>query len=347
MRSDRLLSILLLLQTHQRVPASELAARLEVSVRTIMRDVEALSASGVPVYAERGRHGGICLLPDFRTDVTGLTADEARALFVLVNDRSHTELGLGQAIGSALRKVMAALPEAHRDAADMISRRILIDPSRWRSATQPVTTLDVLQQAVFADRRVVMHYRRSSDQRVQRYTVDPYGLVDKASVWYLIADHKAQPKMFRVDRITDTQLSNEPVKRRTRVELAEVWETLSRQIEDIPAPVHVRVRVQPNLLGRFLRLHHADLINPPPTNRASQPDELPQPTELELGFRSLGATTQLLGYGADVEVLEPDDVRVFLVDAARKVCDHYGSHQRSHGVTRANAQTNARSASPE
>jgi biotin operon repressor len=130
MRSDRLLSILLLLQTHQRVPAAELAERLEVSVRTIMRDVEALSSAGVPVYAERGRHGGICLLPGFRTDVTGLTADEARAMFVLVNDRSHAELGLGQAIGSALRKVMAALPEAHRDAADLISRRILIDPSR-------------------------------------------------------------------------------------------------------------------------------------------------------------------------------------------------------------------------
>ena len=224
MRSDRLLSILLLLQTHQRVPASELAARLEVSARTIMRDVEALSAAGVPVYAERGRHGGICLLPVFRTDVTGLTADEARALFVLVNDRSHAELGLGQAIGSALRKVMAALPEAHRAAADLISRRILIDPSRWRSSAQPVT-LDVLQQAVFADHRVMMRYRRSSDQRVQRYTVDPYGLVDKASVWYLIADHRAQPKMFRVDRIIDAESTDEPVQRRAGVEFADVWET--------------------------------------------------------------------------------------------------------------------------
>jgi predicted DNA-binding transcriptional regulator YafY len=330
MRSDRLLSILLLLQTHQRVPAAALAERLEVSVRTIMRDVEALSSAGVPVYAERGRHGGICLLPGFRTDVTGLTADEARALFVLVNDRSHTELGLGQAIGSALRKVMAALPEAQRDAADLISRRILIDPSRWRSTAQPVTTLDVLQQAVFADRRIVLKYRRSSDQRIRRYAVDPYGLVDKASVWYLIADHKTEPKMFRVDRIAAAEPTDEPVKRRAGVQLADVWETLSRRIEDLPAPVHVRVRVQPNLLGRFLRLHQQDLVNPPPTNRPAEPDEQPQPTELELGFRSLGATTQLLGYGADIDVLEPDDVRAFLAQAARRVCEHYGSHPRSH-----------------
>jgi predicted DNA-binding transcriptional regulator YafY len=327
-RSDRLLSILLLLQTHQRVSAAELAERLEVSVRTIMRDVEALSAGGVPVYTERGRLGGICLLPGFRTDVTGLTADEARALFVLVNDhRTHTELGLGQAIGSALRKVMAALPEAHRDAADLISRRILIDPSRWRSTAHPVPTLNLLQDAVFNDRRLLIRYRRSTDQRVQRYTVDPYGLVDKASVWYLVADHRAVPKMFRVDRITDAKVTDQLVQRRAGVQLADMWTTLRDQIDHIPAPVHVRVRVHPNLLGRFLRLHQADLINPPPVTEASQlDDQAPQPTELDLGFRSLGATTQLLGYGADIEVLAPEDVRDYLTDAARAVCEHYGSH---------------------
>ena len=120
---------------------------------------------------------------------------------------------------------MAALPEAHRAAADLIIRRILIDQSRWRSIAQPVATLDVLQQAVFADHRVMMRYRRSSDQRVQRYTVDPYGQVDKASVWYLIADHRAQSKMFRVDRIIDAESTDEPVQRRAGVELADQWAT--------------------------------------------------------------------------------------------------------------------------
>ena len=124
MKSYRLLSILLLLQTRGLVPAAELAERLEVSVRTIYRDIEALSASGVPVYAERGRHGGISLLPGFRTDVTGLTADESRALFVLAAQGAHAALGLDEALGSALRKVMAALPEPHRPAAELTSRRV-------------------------------------------------------------------------------------------------------------------------------------------------------------------------------------------------------------------------------
>ena len=133
MKSDRLLSVLLLLQTRGLVPAGELAERLEVSVRTIYRDVEALSAAGVPVYAERGRNGGIALLPGFRTDVTGLTADEARALFVLAAQGAHAALGLDDALGSALRKVMAALPAPHRPAAEQTSRRILVDPVRWMS----------------------------------------------------------------------------------------------------------------------------------------------------------------------------------------------------------------------
>src|SRR6266566_7774261 len=189
MRSDRLLSIMLLLQTHGRLPAAELAARLEVSVRTIMRDVEALSAAGVPVYAERGRHGGIALLPGYRTDVTGLTADESRALFVLVTGQAHADLGLGQAIGSALRKVMTALPAPYRDAATLTSQRILVDPVRWRSGPQQSSDLGVvlaqLRDAVFTDRRLQLRYRHSEDQRVRPYTLDPYGLVDKAGVWYL------------------------------------------------------------------------------------------------------------------------------------------------------------------
>ena len=193
MKSDRLLSILLLLQTRGRVPARELAERLEVSVRTIYRDIEALSATGVPVYAERGRHGGIELLAGFRTDDTGLTADESRALFILAAEGAHAALGLDAALGSALRKVMAALPAPHRPAAEVTSRRILVDATRWNGGPARTVDLDVLQDAVFADRRLRLRYRHSGEPETRTYTVDPYGLVSKAGVWYARASTSRTP----------------------------------------------------------------------------------------------------------------------------------------------------------
>lgn len=139
MKADRLLSILLLLQTRGRVSATELAERLEVSVRTIYRDVESLSAAGVPVFTERGRHGGISLLPGYRTDVTGLTADEARALFVLSAQGAHSDLGLDGALGSALRKVMAALPpRTARPRSGSPSASWSTRPAGCRAARRPV-----------------------------------------------------------------------------------------------------------------------------------------------------------------------------------------------------------------
>ncbi|MFC4495505.1 helix-turn-helix transcriptional regulator [Streptomyces ovatisporus] len=254
MKSDRLLSILLLLQTRSRVPADELARRLEVSTRTIYRDVESLSATGVPVYAERGRHGGISLLPGFRTDVTGLTADEARALFVLTAQGTHSALGLDSALGSALRKVMAALPAPHRPAAELTSRRILVDPERWLSGQQPAVDLDVLTTAVFADRRLHIRYRHGGETRTHHYTVDPYGLVAKAGTWYLVADRRGRPQLFRADRVQHANVTEVPVRRREGVELGDVWEELRRQVESWAPDVPVRARVRQSRLEMFRRI---------------------------------------------------------------------------------------------
>lgn len=263
MKSDRLLSILLLLQTRGRVPARELAERLEVSVRTIYRDVEALSTTGVPVYAERGRHGGITLLPGFRTDVTGLTDDESRALFVLAAQGAHAALGLDRALASALRKVMAALPEQNRPAAERTSRRILVDPARWRGGPQPDLDLADLHTAVFADRRLRLRYRHGGTTRTRNYTVDPYGLVVKAGVWYLVADREGEPQLFRADRVRSADQADEPVRRRTGVELADVWEFLRDRVEQWPGAYPVTVRVRSSHLGLFTRVHGAFLAAPP------------------------------------------------------------------------------------
>ncbi|MFJ4525030.1 helix-turn-helix transcriptional regulator [Streptomyces sp. NPDC088810] len=317
MKSDRLLSILLLLQTRGRVPAPELADRLEVSVRTVYRDVEALSAAGVPVYAERGRHGGIALLPGFRTDVTGLTADESRALFVLAAQGAHAALGLDAALGSALRKVMAALPAPHRPAAEVTSRRVLVDATRWMSGPRPAVDLDVLQDAVFSDRRLRLRYRHSGEREPRTYTVDPYGLVAKAGTWYLVADRRGRPQLFRADRVRSARLLDEPVRRRPGVELADAWEVLRRQVEERKDAVEVTVRVRRDRLDLFQRMAAAQLTAVP------DDDGVGEWVTARLAYPTLRAVRQLLAFTDQVEILDPPEARAELLAAARSVTALY------------------------
>ncbi|WP_393060798.1 helix-turn-helix transcriptional regulator [Streptomyces sp. LN549] len=322
MKSDRLLSILLLLQTRRLVPATELAERLDVSVRTIYRDVEALSASGVPVYAERGRHGGIVLLPGFRTDVTGLTADESRALFVLAADGAHAALGLDEAIASALRKVMAALPAPHRPAAELTSRRILVDPVRWMSGPRAVVDIADLYDAVFADRRLRLRYRHSGTRTARTYTVDPYGLVVKAGVWYLVADHDAEPRLYRADRVRGVTLTEDPVVRRPGVELTHVWEELRRQVEERQGEFTLRVRVHRSRLDLFLRLNAGVLTGRP------RPDEQDgEWLRADLAVESVEWARSLLSFGPNVEVLEPPEARAVVAAHAAAVMALYGDRE--------------------
>ncbi|MFM9366626.1 helix-turn-helix transcriptional regulator [Streptomyces sp. Da 82-17] len=316
MKSERLLSILLLLQTRGRVPAHELAERLEVSVRTIYRDVEALSGSGVPVYAERGRHGGIALLPGYRTDVTGLTADESRSLFVLAAEGTHAALGLDSAIGSALRKVMAALPAPHRPAAELAARRILVDPVRWLGGPQPAVDLEALQDAVFSDRRVHVRYRHSGASAARAYTVDPYGLVSKAGVWYLVADRDGAPQLLRVDRVEAAAVTDEPVRRRDGVELADVWAELRRRVEDRAGAIAVEARVRRPWLDMFVRMNGAYMTEPP---GSSDSEWVP----VRLAFGDIRESRQLLAFTDRAEVLSPREVREELARAAASIVSLY------------------------
>ncbi|WP_198345737.1 helix-turn-helix transcriptional regulator [Nocardiopsis gilva] len=330
-KADRLLSILLLLQTRGRVPATELAERLEVSPRTIYRDVDALSAAGVPVYAERGRNGGIALLPGFRTDVTGLTSDEARALFVLAAQGAHTALGLDRALGSALRKVMAALPAPHRPAAELTSRRILVDPDRWMRGPRPGVDLDTLHTAVFADRRLRLRYRHSGETRPRTYTVDPYGLVAKAGVWYLVADRRGKPQPFRADRVAAASVTEAPVRRREGVELEEVWAALRNEVENRSEGVRIQAQIRRSRLDLAVRI----LGSPPLVSLPELPDlnenGVPDPDEwvpIELTYPVLGGVRQLLQFGANLEVLSPLEARDELLRGAASISALYaGSDQ--------------------
>jgi predicted DNA-binding transcriptional regulator YafY len=285
-----------------------------------MRDVEALSAAGVPVYTVRGPLGGVALMPGYRTDVTGLTSEESRALLVLLTGPAQADLGLGlaAATGSALRKLTAALPDQQRPGAELASRRILIDPVRWRSTARPSGHLDVLQAASFDGRRARVRYRHGRDGSVRTYILDPYGLVSKAGVWYLAADHRGEPHLFRADRILDVTVLDAPARLRDGVELADVWGALRREIEDSPGQFPVTVRVRRKILGRFLLLHESDLAEPPPGLDGGQDH-----VDLKLRFRAFGAAQTLLAFGTDATVLDPPELRRHLAKIAADTAASY------------------------
>ncbi|MGD0242448.1 MAG: YafY family protein [Streptosporangiaceae bacterium] len=323
MKSGRLLEMLLLLQARGQVTAGELAERLEVSTRTVYRDAEALSAAGVPIYTERGRAGGIRLLPGYRTDVTGLTEDEARALFVLSTPGAQEDLGLGNAARSAVLKVMRAVPAPFRPAATATSQLILVDPERWMRGSEPTGQLGVLQAAVFSGRRLRMRYRsgggRGEREPAER-VVDPYGLVSKSGIWYLVADAEGEPRLFRVSRVMSAEAVEAPVRRRDGVELAGLWQALRRQVEERPTPVAVLARVRRDWLALFRRICAAHLVDGEDDDGGDDPEW----AVVRLRFGGVAAARIMLSFGGDVEVVTPPEVRDDLAAVAAATVALYG-----------------------
>ncbi|GAB6902236.1 helix-turn-helix transcriptional regulator [Kineosporia succinea] len=314
MKSDRLLALLLLLQARSPRPATELSERLEVSVRTIYRDAEALSSAGVPVYAERGRSGGIALLPGYRTQVPGLSGDEAAALFVLMTGTAHTDLGFGPSIGGALRKLLASLPGTQQDTAELIRERILVDPARWRAHDTRPEHLGTVQTAVLDTRRLRLHYRKSQGAE-GTYTVDPLGLVHKAGVWHLIARHRQVTKNFRVDRVLDATVLDSNAHRPAGFDLQTTWHELQRDFSGSMRAVAVRVRVRRRILGRVLRMHGQET-----TVDAGDDEDWVGTT---LRFPALEAARALLAHGDDLEILDPPELRDRFADLGHRIAAMY------------------------
>ncbi|HEX2906913.1 MAG TPA: HTH domain-containing protein, partial [Phototrophicaceae bacterium] len=199
MRADRLITLIMRLQTRGKVTAQTLAAELGVSRRTILRDVEALSASGIPIYAEGGHGGGIGLDENYRTTLTGLKEAELRTLFIAANTQLLDDIGLGGAAESTQLKLQAALPARHQSIVEQVRQRLYIDPVWWWHDTQPQRFWKELQQAVFEDRRIRVTYEYYSGEMVER-VLEPYSLVAKASHWYLIGRREAEFRLYRVSR---------------------------------------------------------------------------------------------------------------------------------------------------
>jgi predicted DNA-binding transcriptional regulator YafY len=320
-RASRLVSLLLLLQARGGLTAAELAQELEVSVRTVHRDVEALAESGVPIYAERGPHGGIRLVDGYRTRLTGLTADEAEALFLSGLPGPAAELGLGTVVAAARLKVLAALPSELRGRATRLVERFHLDAAGWFQADEPVAHLASLSEAVWEGRRVEIGYDRG-DGPVPR-DLAPLGLVLKAGVWYVVAIVEDQIRTYRVSRVTDARLLEERFERPPGFDLASYWTESSAAYEANAPRIEVVVRVRPDRIWRLAQavgeraVRAAERLDAPDPDgwthlrlRLEWPDEVP---------------ASLLHAGPDAEVLEPAELRGRIERLARLVVERYAA----------------------
>ncbi len=317
-RASRLVTLLFTLQRVRGATAAELARELEVSERTIYRDVAALSAAGVPVWTEPGRGGGIRLLEGWRTRLDGLTAHEAAAIFAVGAPQVLAELGMSAALAGAQAKLLATLPADLREHARAVAQRFHLDAPGWFHTPQQVTQLAAVAEAVWDQQRLRIGYRRGRDQIVER-TVDPLGLVLKAGTWYLAARSDAAGvdgtvRTYRVDRIVEAQPTGERFERPADFELAEWWAGAAGRFESQMLRATVRVRVGPRGL-KFL----AGAVDHDAALRAiahAGPPDTDGWRELELEVESIRvAAGQLTALGGEVEALDPPELRAALAAA--------------------------------
>ena len=321
MRAGRLVSLLLLLQARGQLTGEQLARELEVSVRTVYRDVEALSEAGVPIYADRGPLGGIRLVDGYRTRLTGLTTQEAEALFLSGLPGPAAELGLGTVVAAARLKVLAALPPELRNRASRISERFHFDAPGWFQAAEQLTHLETLADAVWRNRRVEIDYRR--DEEVVERRLEPLGLVLKAGVWYLVARSGASMRTYRVSRVLAVRTTDEAFERPSDFDLARYWG------ESLLAYEATRPRVAVTLVVAERDLERVEDAVGMRTMRDAvrEPDSTaPGSLRLTLRFDWIDeAEAAVFRLGHLVEVIEPADVRERLIKLAKAVLARYES----------------------
>jgi predicted DNA-binding transcriptional regulator YafY len=314
MRADRLLSIVLLLQTHRHLTAGALAERLEVSERTIHRDMEALSGAGIPVVAERGIGGGWSILGEYRTDLTGLNESEIQSLFVTQSPKVLADLKLQKASEGALLKLLAALPAIHRRGAERTRQRIYVDSKGWSQSEESVSLLPVLQDAVWNERKLRITYERGPGCEAVERVLDPLGLVAKGNAWYLVAGVDEYVRSYRIARISSAEILDTPSQTPPEFDLARYWEKSAETFKSTLPSYVATFRVSPSVFprlrfaGRFARV--GDVIETSADGWHT----------LTVGFDvEEMACEYALGFGANLEVLEPISLRHRVVEMAEEV----------------------------
>lgn len=321
MRADRLVATLLYLQARGRVTAAEVAAELEVSVKTARRDLEALSVAGIPVYSQPGRGGGWALVGGARTDLSGLTAAEARTLFLVAGPSS----AVTPAAKAALRKLVRALPETFRAEAEKAAAAIVLDPAGW-GGTAPRTPphLEALQQAVIEGVQVRLGYTDAKGEVSERM-VHPLGLVSKGTTWYLVADTANGRRTFRVWRVRSVELTDEPAVRPPDFDLSTAWQEIVATLDDRRGLRHVTALADAELV-RWLRVHFGTRLT------VGSADDHGR-VQVDIGFPDShnDPGRELCGYAEGLEVLDPPEVRDRLAQLGAVLSERYGS---GHPVSR-------------
>ena len=320
MRADRLLSILLLLQTHGRMTAKALSEELEVSVRTIYRDIDALCMAGVPIYSDSGHHGGYALVDNYQTDLTGLTRGELRALFMLGNLAPLSDLGLSTALRTALVKLFASSPEPVRQEDEQIRRCFHFDSVWWKQTSSRVPHLQVVQEAVWRNFKLNIAYQ-TPHSLVIKHLVSPYGLVAKAGTWYLVCARNESIHVYHVPDLLDAQLSAEKFDRPLDFVLSEFWEKWQKDYEAQLADFTASVRIAPQFIPILPRYFGPQIEN---KIMQGKPPDAQGWIRLELSFESFEiARDRLLGFGGGVEVISPLALQKSVLDYAQQTVNVY------------------------
>ena len=317
MLASRLLSIPMLLQTRGRMSATALAEEFGVSARTIHRDVDQLSAAGIPVYADRGRNGGFQLLEGYRTELTGLTQSEAETMFLAGLPGPAEQLGLADILSTAWLKLTAALPAHVQPRAQRIAARFHLDPAAWFRSADPVPCLQIVARAVWNERMLDLRYRRSGEAEARPRKVAPLGLVLKGGIWYLIARHEKSIRTYRTGNIHDAEVCEESFIRPKDFDLASHWAKAARDYEAGVYHAHADVRLSPK--GMLL----LELLGPHLSEAASRTTGKPDRAgwlrcTLPLESFDFGVR-ELMRLGDEVEVIGPAALRGQMAATAKRI----------------------------
>ena len=317
MRAERLLSMILLLENKGHMKAEALARQLGVSERTIYRDVEALSLAGVPVYTQTGSNGGVFLEESYRFSLNGLNSSEVQALFALPTGGPLADIGLNQAYDNILIKLLAALPQLQQGEALRLQQRLHIDGTRWFRDEEPLQFLAEIQDAVWGDREVVLHYMRKDGQRSAR-RIQPFGIVAKDSIWYVVGRQPdGSMRSFRISRVESLTVTEVNFKRPADFDLVRFWRESTEQFErqfDTPIePVNVRLRLHRDNFW-LLTSMFSGLI-----------DVLTDPDAawVEAEVRSYYPLPMVLRMGTYAEILSPAWLRKEIREAALEIAERY------------------------